>query len=1159
MKPGPYTVIFMILLPFANTIVIVSCCPCPSFFVQFGAPTSSYGRESPSFLVSPFSCHYLRMDEELVDEATQLEIAADSQRQNKEDDEYSPNTECRKNLKSQEVLTPLKQDYSQIPPREFDEILQGKNVVEGINHAATSQHPHVSLFIDDADVMVEELTVKSYNGSSLDIGTSNNREQYNRQNHWQNLYQLASNSGIGNSLSDIGNRNSVQATSSAWEDIGSSSLPEILARKSLSDGQSNVMEHLTAVENKEGADDVHRGIRTKIISKSGFAEFFIKNTLKGKGIVYKGPSSDAFCVHSREQNRMNTGTGADQNQMKTGIGPDQNQMKTGIGPDQNQIKNGIGTDQNQMKTGIATHLNSNQSVSYGSKTAKLPSYCGAIPRSGRSECDGGTLREWLKSGHHKASKVESLNVFRKIVDLVDDSHSQGVALHNLCPSYIKLLPSNQVMYIGLPVPKQRVDSVVNSEVLHLDNPLIRKRLSEQVTFPSLDMGSKKQKINGNLRVTGGDLCVETASDRNLHSHTVGVQDYCNEYEEDTQISKYNIGRMSSIPYVSNAGQMPLTLCERLENKWYASPEGGCTTSTNIYCLGVLLFELLGLFDSERAHIAAMSDLRHRILPPIFLSENPKEAGFCLWLLHPEPSSRPTTREILQSEVINGLQELFSEELSSNIDQEDAESELLLHFLVTLKEQKQSNAFKLVEEIKCLELDLGEVERRHGSRKSLVSSGLQNDYSCQKEIMPLKKEPLSLEILPSISPTSSSNEVRLMRNICHLERAYFSMRSKVQLSETDAATHPDKDILRNRDNWYAQKGKEQPKRKDTLGTFFDGLCKYARFCKFEVRGVLRNADFNNPANVICSLSFDRDEDYFASAGISKKIKIFEFNALCNDSVDIHYPAVEMSNRSKLSCVCWNNYIKSYLASTDYDGIVKLWDASTGQEFSQFTEHEKRAWSVDFSVICPTKFASGSDDCTVKLWSISERNCLGTIRNVANVCCVQFSAHSSHLLAFGSADYSTYCYDLRNLRSPWCVLAGHRKAVSYVKFLDSETLVSASTDNTLKIWDLNKTSPVDASTSACCLTLSGHTNEKNFVGLSVTDGYIACGSETNEVFTYYRSLPMPITSHKFGSIDPISGKETDDDNGQFVSSVCWRGKSDMLIAANSSGCVKVLQMI
>lgn len=107
---------------------------------------------------------------------------------------------------------------------------------------------------------------------------------------------------------------------------------------------------------------------------------------------------------------------------------------------------------------------------------------------------------------------------------------------------------------------------------------------------------------------------------------------------------------------------------------------------------------------------------------------------------------------------------------------------------------------------------------------------------------------------------------------------------------------------------------------------------------------------------------------------------------------------------------------------------------------------------------------------------QKNCLGTIRNIANVCCVQFSAHSSHLLAFGSADYRTYCFDLRNTKAPWCVLGGHEKAVSYVKFLDSGTLVSASTDNTLKLWDLNKTNPTGLSTKACSLTFSGHTNEK-----------------------------------------------------------------------------------
>jgi E3 ubiquitin-protein ligase RFWD2 len=35
-----------------------------------------------------------------------------------------------------------------------------------------------------------------------------------------------------------------------------------------------------------------------------------------------------------------------------------------------------------------------------------------------------------------------------------------------------------------------------------------------------------------------------------------------------------------------------------------------------------------------------------------------------------------------------------------------------------------------------------------------------------------------------------------------------------------------------------------------------------------------------------------------------------------------------------------------------------------------------------------------------------------------------------------------------------------------------------------------------------TYRGHVNEKNFVGLSVNSEYIACGTETNEVFVYHK---------------------------------------------------------
>ena len=99
--------------------------------------------------------------------------------------------------------------------------------------------------------------------------------------------------------------------------------------------------------------------------------------------------------------------------------------------------------------------------------------------------------------------------------------------------------------------------------------------------------------------------------------------------------------------------------------------------------------------------------------------------------------------------------------------------------------------------------------------------------------------------------------------------------------------------------------KQPRRIQSsvgcLGSFFEGLCKFAHYSKFEECGRLRNRDLLSSANVMCALSFDRDEDHIAAGGVSKKIKIFDLNAISSDSVDIQYPVVEMSNKSKLSCV------------------------------------------------------------------------------------------------------------------------------------------------------------------------------------------------------------------------------------------------------------------
>lgn len=51
----------------------------------------------------------------------------------------------------------------------------------------------------------------------------------------------------------------------------------------------------------------------------------------------------------------------------------------------------------------------------------------------------------------------------------------------------------------------------------------------------------------------------------------------------------------------------------------------------------------------------------------------------------------------------------------------------------------------------------------------------------------------------------------------------------------------------------------------------------------------------------SIEFDRDCDYFAIAGVTKKIKVFEYGTVIQDAVDIHYPVNEMTCNSKIRSV------------------------------------------------------------------------------------------------------------------------------------------------------------------------------------------------------------------------------------------------------------------
>uniref|UniRef100_A0A4W5L7N9 COP1 E3 ubiquitin ligase n=1 Tax=Hucho hucho TaxID=62062 RepID=A0A4W5L7N9_9TELE len=489
----------------------------------------------------------------------------------------------------------------------------------------------------------------------------------------------------------------------------------------------------------------------------------------------------------------------------------------------------------------------------------------------------------------------------------------------------------------------------------------------------------------------------------------------------------------------------------------------------------------------------------------------------------------TDQENLDLANVNLMLELLVQKKKQlEAESQAAQRQILMEFLKEARRNKREQLEQLQKELNFLEEDIKRVEEMSG----LYSPMSDMDHNLDSTV-PNFEAPSPGKRQTWYNSTLASRRKRLTAHFEDLEQCYFSNRM-TRLTDDS-------------------------RNLNQLDDFMECLSKFTRYNSVRPLATLSYAsDLYNGSSIVSSIEFDRDCDYFAIAGVTKKIKVFEYGTVIQDAVDIHYPVNEMTCNSKISCISWSSYHKNLLASSDYEGTVILWDGFTGQRSKVYQEHEKRCWSVDFNLMDPKLLASGSDDAKVKLWSTNLDNSVASIEAKANVCCVKFSPTSRYHLAFGCADHCVHYYDLRNTKQPIMVFKGHRKAVSYAKFVNGEEIVSAIflLDSQLKLWNVNK--------PHCLRSFKGHINEKNFVGLASNGDYVACGSENNSLYLYYKGLSKTLLTFKFDTVKSVLDKDKkEDDTNEFVSAVCWRampdGESNVLIAANSQGTIKVCFVI
>jgi len=488
-------------------------------------------------------------------------------------------------------------------------------------------------------------------------------------------------------------------------------------------------------------------------------------------------------------------------------------------------------------------------------------------------------------------------------------------------------------------------------------------------------------------------------------------------------------------------------------------------------------------------------------------------------------------EFQDSEKINELLEKRLAQTKSRIEM--MKNTMTKEFLKLFKRKKDEEARALLKLINCATKDFDLL--------SMIESDTGYDPHTMDEFISAKE---IYQIKPAFQE-GDSPQVISGEQLCILNKHFDSLADEYTRKREAAPYEMDQQ------NSILHRRMKLTEFSDVLS----GMCKYTVMKNIATMEYSRDLS----TSVVSAIEFDKDGEYFVVAGIANKMKFYDFDRVM-EWPETANPINIIDSGFKISNVCWNPYAKQILANSDYQGNLHIWDAAMGRRVVQFKEHEKRCWSVQFNNINHTMMASGSDDMKVKLWQITDAHSVATIDAKVQVCCVHFNPMREHELVFGGSDHCVYFYDIRNLIQPKRVLTGHKKAVSYIKFMDEDHVVSASTDSTLRVWDIRREEEEP-------MVMKGHVNEKNFVGLATNGEHIVCGSETNEVYTYYKKCKQPICNYDF-SIDSLNEMRSrvlglskvpaEQNQSEFVSALCWKKESNIVMAANSSGKAHILQL-
>ncbi|MCX8566987.1 MAG: WD40 repeat [Glomeribacter sp. 1016415] len=185
---------------------------------------------------------------------------------------------------------------------------------------------------------------------------------------------------------------------------------------------------------------------------------------------------------------------------------------------------------------------------------------------------------------------------------------------------------------------------------------------------------------------------------------------------------------------------------------------------------------------------------------------------------------------------------------------------------------------------------------------------------------------------------------------------------------------------------------------------------------------------------------------------------------------------------------------WLASGSEDKTVRLWSVLDNKSLTHtYVGHKGKVKSIAFSPDGQW-LASGSRDSSIKLWHVSgDRSLAHTYNRHENLSLINSVVFSpdSQWLASGRYDNTVHLWHVSGDRSLVHIYVGHSSSVNSVAFSpDGQWLASGSDDNTVKLWNI-------LDDKFLAHTYVGHEDSVKSVAFSPDSQWLASGSRDNTI--------------------------------------------------------------